>query len=79
MERRKAGKQEGWEEGLQQKSREAILDILETRFVTISPEIKNHLEQLKDPIILKNLLKIAVTVNSPEEFIKSIYQFEKGV
>ena len=59
----------GQQEGRQEKSREAIIDILETRFSYVSPEIKSRLDQIEDPDLLRQLLKSAVTVNSCDEFL----------
>ena len=64
--------EKGLQTGRQEKSREDILDILETRFSYVSPEIKSRLDQIEDPDLLKQLLKSAVTVNSCDDFFQIV-------
>ena len=72
------GREEGREEGRQAgelwgilvKSREDILDVLETRFSFYPSVLKVRLEQINDQNVLKQLLKSAVTVNSNEELLR---------
>ncbi len=76
----RAGLQRGLEKGLEQgleqgvqkgsvnTSREAVVDILETRFVSVPETIEIMINQMNDLAALKSLLKKAVTIESPEAF-----------
>ena len=64
--------QKGRLEGKQEGKQEAIIDILETRFCFVSPEIKLRLNQIEDPMVLKQLLKSSITVSSCDEFLHLI-------
>ena len=62
--------QKGRLEGRQEGKQEDILDILEMRFSFVSPEIKLRLDAVDDPVLLKQLLKSAVTIRSCDEFLR---------
>ncbi len=49
-------------------AREAIIDILETRFSVVPDTIRNRLFAIRDLTLLKRLLKRSITVNSVQEF-----------
>jgi hypothetical protein len=62
------GKQIGEKRGILNRSREAVLEILKTRFGRIPASLSSAVNGLDDPSILKNLLKEAVTTASIEAF-----------
>jgi len=78
QEGRQEGKQEGIEQGIQQgiqqgkikMARDAILDILETRFSDIPESLRLKLEGVIDRAVLEDLLRKAVTIASPAELEK---------
>ena len=60
---------EKWiEQGTQQALREALIEILEDRFETVSQTLKNKLKKINDPDLLKSLHKKALHAGSLEEF-----------
>jgi hypothetical protein len=64
----KRGKQIGEKIGILNRSREAVLEILKTRFGRIPASLSSAVNGLEDPTILKDLLKEAVTTASIEAF-----------
>ena len=50
-----------------------IVDILEMRFDVVPKSILNELNEIDDHMILKSLLKKAVTVKSLDEFRETIF------
>jgi hypothetical protein len=71
-------KQEGIEEGLQQgilqTAREAVLEVLETRFEVVPSEVMEAVNQIEDTPLLKQLLKQAIAIPSIEEFQQLLEQ-----
>jgi hypothetical protein len=69
---RKKGVQQGMQQGMQQGTlsgmREAVIEVLETRFGTIPPALVSAIAAVDDQPNLKRLLKEAVLTPSPEAF-----------
>ena len=69
-------KKEGFEEGIQQgiqqgllmEARENLLEILEERFDIVPKSMVQKIKQIDSREVLKSLLKLAMRVNSLEEF-----------
>jgi hypothetical protein len=62
------GKEIGKEIGALQKSRDDIKTVLTVRFGVIPSDIQDLLSQISNLSLLEETLKLAVTVNSLEEF-----------
>ena len=62
------GVEEGLQAGIQQKAREAVVDVLNIRFGTPAPAIIERVNAIEDTEILKALLTQAVIAESLEEF-----------
>jgi hypothetical protein len=62
------GIERGVKRGILYEAREALLDILETRFATLPPAIAAAIAGVDDPSQLKKLRKQSLTVTSPAEF-----------
>ena len=59
---------EGRQEGLVQNAREAILDVLETRFGQVPDSLRERVNTIGSEPTLKNLLRRAVRTPGLEEF-----------
>jgi predicted transposase YdaD len=68
LEGRQEGLVEGLEKGLIQNAREAILDVLDTRFGEVPDSVRERINALCSEPTLKNLLRRAVRTPSLEEF-----------
>jgi hypothetical protein len=66
------GKEIGKKLGALQNRRDDIKEVLKIRFGEIPLEIEAALNQISDLSVLKEKLKIAVTVNSIEEFQQTL-------
>ena len=66
------GMERGKEIGALQNRRDDIKEVLKIRLGEIPSEIETSLNQISDLSVLKEKLKIAVTVNSIEEFEQSL-------
>jgi hypothetical protein len=66
------GKEIGKEIGALQKSRDDIKTVVTVRFGDISSEIQDLISKIADLSLLEDILKLAVTVNSLEEFKQSL-------
>ncbi len=68
------GLEQGLEQGLQQgqlmRGREAILDVLETRFGSTPRNITRRVNQITNEMLLKQLLRQAILVSSLTEFAR---------
>ncbi len=64
----KQGVERGVRRGVLQEAREAVFDILEARFTTVSPIVVTIIATIDDPLRLKRLRKRALTVASLAEF-----------
>jgi len=62
------GKQEGLSEGILQKGREDVIDVLTIRFSDVPPSLVEAINQIEDPSLLKTLLRQAITIGSIAEF-----------
>jgi len=62
------GIERGVKRGILYEAREALFDILETRFAMLSPAIAATIAEVDDPARLKKLRKQALTVTSPAGF-----------
>lgn len=62
------GIERGVRRGVLQATREAVFDILEARFATVSPTVATIITTISDPLRLKRLRKRALTVASLAEF-----------
>lgn len=60
--------EEGVLEGIIEKGREAVIDVLELRFGELPNELVDKINQIGDDAQLKMLLNRAVTTNSLSEF-----------
>jgi hypothetical protein len=66
------GKEIGKEIGALQKARDDVKEVLKIRLGEIPLEIDASLNKISDLSILKEKLKMAVTINSLEEFKQSL-------
>ncbi|MFO5473114.1 MAG: hypothetical protein ACLBM2_04220, partial [Dolichospermum sp.] len=66
------GKEIGKEIGALQKARDYIKTVLQTRFGEVSLEIIVSLSQISNLSILDEMLKLAVTVNSVDDFKQTL-------
>jgi hypothetical protein len=64
----KEGLEKGLEKGIVQNAREAILDVLETRFGQVPDSLRERVNTIGSEPTLKNLLRRAVRTPSLEEF-----------
>jgi len=64
------GIQQGLQQGLVQNAREAVVDILEVRFETVSHSIVKTVQEMDDLSMLKILHRKAAKVGTMEEFIR---------
>ncbi|MDH4371806.1 MAG: hypothetical protein QE510_00250 [Verrucomicrobiota bacterium] len=62
------GIQKGLEKGILQNAREAILDVLDTRFGEVPDSIRDRINSLGSEPTLKTLLRRAARASSLEEF-----------
>ena len=62
------GRQEGLEKGIVQTAREAILDVLDSRFGEVSDAVRERINTLDDDRTLRDLLRRAARVPSLDEF-----------
>lgn len=67
-------KQEGLQQGILQTVREAVLEVLETRFEGVPLEVMEAVNQIEDTPLLKQLLKQAIAIASIEEFQQILEQ-----
>ena len=65
---REKGMQQGMQQGIIQKAKEDVIEVLELRFGKISPEIIDKINQTNDPAKLKELLKKGVQVKEIDHF-----------
>ncbi|NES18368.1 MAG: transposase [Symploca sp. SIO3E6] len=65
---RQEGLEQGVEQGILQKSREAILEVLEVRFGSVPEELVASLNKIQEDSVLTPLLRQAITVDSLETF-----------
>lgn len=61
-------RQEGLSEGILQKGREDIVDVLTVRFEDVPPSLVEAINRLEDPARLKTLHRQAITIGSIAEF-----------
>jgi hypothetical protein len=66
------GKEIGKEIGALQNSRTAIKTVLQARLGSVTSDVENSLSEISDLSILNQILTIAATVNSLEDFRRSI-------
>jgi hypothetical protein len=62
------GLMEGLEKGIVQTAREAIIDVLDTRFGEVPDSVRERVNTIGSEPTLKNLLRRAVRTPSLEEF-----------
>ena len=65
---REKGMQQGMQQGIIQKAKEDVIEVLELRFGKISPKIIDKINQTNDPAKLKELLKKGVQVKEIDHF-----------
>jgi len=65
---RDKGMQQGMQQGIIQKAKEDVIEVLELRFGRISPEIIDKINQINDPAKLKELLKKGIQVKEIDSF-----------
>ena len=65
---RDKGMQQGMQQGIIQKAKEDVIEVLELRFGKVSPEIIDKINQTNDPAKLKELLKKGVQVKEIDHF-----------
>ena len=58
----------GMQQGIIQKAKEDVIEVLELRFGKISPEIIDKINQINDPAKLKKLLKKGVQIKEIDHF-----------
>ena len=66
------GRQEGRQEGLVQNAREAILDVLDTRFGQVPDSVREQVNALCSEPTLKDLLRRAARASSLDEFLVAL-------
>jgi hypothetical protein len=64
----KEGLEKGLEKGILQNAREAILDVLDTRFGEVPDAVREQVNALCSELTLKDLLRRAARVPSLDEF-----------
>ena len=64
----KEGLEKGLEKGILQNAREAILDVLDTRFGEVPDAVREQVNAIGSEPTLKNLLRQAARASSLEEF-----------
>ncbi len=69
---KKQGIQEGIQLGIIQKSREAIIDVLDIRFGVVTRSIIKTLNEIREPELLGMLHRNAVKTESIEEFTRAV-------
>jgi hypothetical protein len=69
---REEGREKGREEGLEQGRRQGILDALEARFGTLSPEVRAKVQTLVGEAPLRQALRRAITASSLQDFLDSV-------
>jgi hypothetical protein len=70
------GRQEGLQEGEAKGTAAAILLVLKTRGVAVSPEIGQRIAACTDPAVLSRWLERAVTAQSAAEIVEPRMDFE---
>jgi hypothetical protein len=68
------GHQQGLQQGFLQKSQEAVVEILVTRFQRVSKVLQKKIQTLNDTSLLSQLLKEAVLVESVQAFEELVDQ-----
>ncbi|MCL1469579.1 hypothetical protein [Argonema antarcticum] len=68
---------DGIQQGRLQMSRENVIDVLETRFLTVPDALRSSIFAIEDLALLKRLHKRAITVNSVQEFEELLAQGER--
>jgi hypothetical protein len=63
------GISQGIAEGIIQKGREVILDVLEVRFQEVPTEVIQKINEIEDPALLKTILREAIALESVEQFL----------
>ena len=71
-------RQEGLDEGILQKGREDVIDVLTIRFSDVPPSLVEAINQIEDPSLLKTLLRQAITIGSLAEFQGFLDQLEES-
>ncbi|GFE71940.1 transposase [Chroococcus sp. FPU101] len=71
-------RQEGLDEGILQKGREDVIDVLTIRFSDVPPSLVEAINQIEDPSVLKTLHRQAVTIGSLVEFQNNLSQLEES-
>jgi flagellar biosynthesis/type III secretory pathway protein FliH len=66
------GRQEGRQEGLVQNAREAVLEVLDTRFGQVPDSVREQVNTLCSEPTLKELLRRSARVSSLDEFSVSL-------
>jgi len=66
------GKEIGKKIGALQNSRAAIKTVLQARLGNVTSDVENSLSQISDLSILNQILTIAATINSPDDFWQSL-------
>ncbi len=65
---REEGLQQGLQQGVLQKGREDILEVLEVRFSSVPETLVELLNQVQEKAILSSLLRQSITVESLDTF-----------
>ena len=65
---RDRGMQQGMQQGIIQKAKEDVIEVLELRFGKISSEIIDKINQTNDPAKLKELLKKGIQIKEIDSF-----------
>ncbi len=71
----KKGIEQGLQQGLLSEAREAVIDILETRFGEVPGDLAAAIQRVEDVSLLKRLHKQAVAVRSMQEFAQAVSTF----
>jgi len=65
-------------EGILQKGREDVIDVLTIRFSDVPPSVVEVINQIEDPSLLKTLHRQAITIGSIAEFKGNLDQLSSG-
>lgn len=67
-------RQEGINEGVLQKGREDVIDVLTIRFSDVPPDLAQMINQIQDASVLTTLHRQAITIDSFNEFQQFLNQ-----
>ena len=66
------GRRQGLQKGLQRGERLSLLTVLESRFASVPPVVRERIAVIEAPEVLTALLRQAATIGSMEEFLEAL-------